>query len=145
MRVAGINILALLFVLIAENMIVHFVGSSHLVANVSCVLAFVFFVISLSPANLTGFALTLRQWGDVFRRELLDDGRTFTDIENRRAAGRSLFTLTLFISSGFLSLFFIRYDAPQRVFLLDMSVLVGMESGFVTGYLVATRRRTSFS
>lgn len=135
-----VSMVALTFVLITENAFIYFIGSSHIVSNVACVVAFAFFVSSLLPTSSLGFALTLRDWGDVFRRELLGTVPTSTDSETRWAATKSLAILSMFVVLGFIFLV-VRSDIGERPFMTDLSVLVGMESGFLAGYLMVSRRR----
>jgi hypothetical protein len=109
------------------------------VMNVACVLSFAFFTSSLLPQSILGFALTLRQWGDIYRREL-DGIDVPTAAEFRRAAARSLVVLTTIVLLSVLRNFYLRNEGEHK-FLQTMAVLTGAESGFVIGYLVIVRRR----
>lgn len=140
MLVSRLSMVALAFILISQNMIIYFIGSSLVVSNIACVLAFAFFTASLLPTSLFGFALTIGDWGDVFRRELLGVARASTDSEIRWAATKSIAILSMFVVFGLMSLV-VRSDAGERSFMTDLSVLAGMESGFLAGYLVVRRRR----
>ena len=97
---------------------------------------FLFFIFSLQPASLLGFALTLSDWGDIVRREIGQE-ETPANADYRRAAVRSLAILTAVFLFGF-SLEFTRGD-DAWLFLESMAVMTGAEAGFVTGYLVALR------
>ncbi len=129
------------FVLVAINVIAHSLRMPLLVLNVACGGAFAFFIFSLSPKSPLGFALTDRDWGDIYRREMEGEGNA-TVAEFRRAAVRSLAILTAVFLLG-LCLEFTRRNTGARQFLQSMAILIGMESGFVIGYLVATRHRGS--
>lgn len=133
------NMVGLAWVLVTENVIALAFGSSLITSNIACVAAFVFFTMSLSPGTLLGFAVTARDWGDVFRREVQGsydpDGPEFA-----KAATRSLASLSAFVLLGFFTEFARRSESS---FATAVSVLTGMEAGFIAGYLVATRNRAS--
>lgn len=134
-------VFVLVLVLVVENAIVAAFGSSLIMSNIICVAAFVFFNMSLSPGTLLGFAVTARDWGDVFRREM--QGRYDPDgPEFARAASRSLTILSTFVLFA-LCMEFVRRG--EGLFTAAVSVLTGMEAGFVAGYIVATRNCYSVS
>jgi hypothetical protein len=126
-------------ILVTINIIVRLGDLPSRVMNVTCVVTFVFFTCSLLPQSLLGFALTMGDWGDIWRREMhgID---VPTAAEFRRAAARSLVVLsTVVLFAGWGA--FYRRHADVRDFLQSMAVLTGMEAGFVIGYLVVVRRR----
>jgi len=131
---------ALVLILICENLAIYLIGSSLLVSNIACVLAFVFFTASVLPTSFLGFALTYGDWGDVFRRELLGHAGTSTASEIRGAATKSLAIWSIFIAFGAMSLA-VRSDVGEHSFMTGLAVLVGMESGFLAGFFVVSRRR----
>src|SRR5512142_1877554 len=94
------NLAFLTLVFVIENVIVMAFGSSLVMSNAAFVAALVFFNMSLSPEASFGFALTLRDWGDVWRREMDGDsdpdGPAFA-----RAAVRSLTILSAVVLFGF--------------------------------------------
>jgi hypothetical protein len=135
------NMMALACVFVIENVLVLAFGSSLIASNIAFVGGFVFFSISLSPEASFGFAFTLRDWGDVWRREM--QGEHDTDgTEYARAAVRSLTILSAVVLFGF-CMEFIRRSGNS--FATTVSVMTGIEAGFVAGYLVATRNRPSAS
>lgn len=137
----GFTVITAMLILLAINLLAGLWGLPLRVMNITCVLAFIFFVYTLLPSSLKGFALTLREWGDIYRREMHGiDVPTAADF--RRAAGRSLAVLTAVILFGAWMQFF-RRDVGVRIFMQSVAVLIGMESGFVIGYLVVIRRRSS--
>lgn len=111
------------------------------VMNVTCVVSFVFFTCSLLPQSLLGFALTSGDWGVIYSRAM-DRINVPTAAEFRRAAARSLVVLsTVVLFAGWGA--FYRRHADIRDSLQFMAALTGMEAGFVIGYLVIVRRRSS--
>lgn len=115
-------------------------GLPLLVLNIAGALAFVYFTYTVSPKSPLGFALTLRDWGDIYRRDVLRVG-AFTVDQFRRAAAKSLAIWTTVLLLCVI-LEFSRRDATARAFLQAMAVLVGVQAGFVIGYLFVVRRRS---
>lgn len=126
-------------ILVAINIFARLGDLPPRVMNITCVVSFVFFTYTVLPKSLLGFALTLSDWGDIWRREMhgID---VPTAAEFRRAAARSLVVLTGVLILGVFGEFSRRHD-DVREFLQSMAVLTGMEAGFVIGYLVVVRRR----
>ncbi|MDR6935726.1 hypothetical protein [Luteibacter sp. 3190] len=131
------NTVLLVLALVVENVVVAVFGSSLVASNIAFVAALVYFNLSLSPEASLGFALTIRDWGDVWRREKQGDydpdGPEFA-----RAAVRSLTILSAVVLFGFCMEFLRR---SGNSFATTVSVMSGIEAGFVAGYLVATRNR----
>jgi hypothetical protein len=130
-------------ILVTINIIARLGDLPPRVMNVAFVFSFAFFISSLFPQSILGFALTLRQWGDIYRREL-DGIDVPTAADFRRAAARSLVVLTTVVLLSVLRNFYLRNEGEHK-FLQSMAVLTGMEAGFIAGYLVATRNRSSVS
>jgi hypothetical protein len=135
------NMVALAWVLVTENALALAFGSSLIASNIACVAAFVFFTMSLSPGSLFGFAVTATDWGKVLWREMRGDYDP-DGPELAKAATRSLAILSAFVLLGFFTEFARRSESS---FATAVSVLSGMEAGFVAVYLVATRNRSSVS
>lgn len=133
------KMISLALVLVAQNLIVFAAGASVAESNIACVAAFVYFNMSLSPESFLGFALTVRDWGDVLRREKKGDYDP-DGPEFGRAAARSFAILSGLVVFAFCLEFVRRGD---RSFSSTLAILAGIEAGLVSGYLVATRNRSS--
>lgn len=129
--------LVLVLVVLAHNAVVLIAGGSLIVSNIACVAGFVFFTMSLAPGTLLGFALTNREWGDILRREMRGDydphGADF-----RRAAARSLAVLSTCVLLGLGGAYAQRRESSPAT---AVSILIGLEAGFIVGYLLSARRR----
>jgi hypothetical protein len=135
------NMMCLVLALVIENVVVAVFGSSLVMSNIAFVAALVFFNMSLSPESSLGFASTLGDWGDVWRREM--DGDYDPDgPEFARAALRALTILSAVVLFGFCMEFLRRGGNSLAT---TVSIMTGIEAGFVAGYLVATRNRPSVS
>jgi hypothetical protein len=129
---------AVLFIVVAINVAAFLWGLPLLILNTACALAFVFFTCAVSPESPLGFALTLRDWGDIYRRGVLRIG-AFTADQFRRAAAKSLAIWSTVLALCVL-LEFSRRDATAHAFLQSIAALAGVQAGFVFGYLFVVRR-----
>lgn len=101
----------------------------------------VFVLLAQSPRKLLGFALTLRDWGDKWRDWLgISQEAVSAWRDHRQAAHRSIVVFNLFVLAGVLSMW-VRPPETDHAMQTDVSCLLGIWLGFVTGYLVAIGRR----
>lgn len=102
-----------------------------------------FYLLAQLPRSWSGLAITMREWGDKWREWLGPNKAVVSHSGERRlAAHRSIAVLSLFLLFGLLSMC-VRSQESKHAVTTDLSCLLGMWFGFLTGYLVAMGRRES--
>ncbi|WP_267226724.1 hypothetical protein [Dyella silvae] len=100
-----------------------------------------FILLAQLPRSLIGFAITAGEWGDKWREWLGPNEAIVTNSRDRRlAAHRSIAVLSLFLLFGLLSMW-VRSPETEHAMQTDLSCLLGMWLGFLSGYLVIIGRR----
>ncbi|WP_430391779.1 hypothetical protein [Dyella sp. 20L07] len=140
-----VPLIAIASSLVAENAVAYLCGLNLRMTNGFFAAGAMFFLLSLSPRSMVGFAVTAREWGDKWRDWLDLQEKTVTPhFEKRWAAHRSIAVLSVVVLLGFASVLARSHGGGSET-RTDVSCLLGMCFGFWGGYLAVMGRRRPVS